>query len=411
MDAWRSPFGRLITAQGLAQAADGVAQAALADVLLLEPLAQDTPERVLRLFLVTLLPYSLLSPFMGVLVDRWSRKRIMVGSSAARAVAIGSLAMFPASLDSEPVLLIAALTVLGFGRLFLTTKGAVLPLVAGGRDLVSANSVSAGAGMVSALAGGMVGIGVAGWADARAALLAALVVYGAAAVAAARVELPVRTHVHHRVSQAVVEVTRDLIAGIRRVLGHSRTALPIGAIFFVRSITMFGAFASLLAIKEQFALRAERGGLLSLVALALAAAGIGAFLGAATGAWVKSRLPRARLLVAGFGVVAASTLVLAAWRNPAALLAAFFMGGYGAFLTKVAVDALLQEAVGDHFRGRAFALYDIAYNLASIVAGIVLVATATSSPGLILAAAGGLTIVAGAALSIAVGGSGRDPTL
>lgn len=335
---------------------------------------------------------------MGVLVDRWSRRFIMVASSTIRAVVVAVLVAAPVALDNELLLLVAALTLLGLGRLFLTTKGAVLPLLAEGRELVAANSLSAGAGMVSALAGGTVGIAVAGAGGARSALAAGAFVYLAAAAASLRLQIPRRRRVHRPLAAAAASVARDLLEGLRGLLGRMRTALPIISIFFIRTITMFGVLASLLAIKQEFALRTERGGRLSLVAIALAAAGLGAFLGVVTGARVSSRFERHRLLLAGFGVVAASTFVLAAWRTGPALMAATFLGGYGAFLAKVAVDALLQEAVDDEFRGRAFALYDIAYNVASVVAGVCLVATASRHPGAVLAAAGLLTVVAGAAL-------------
>ena len=66
--------------------------------------------------------------------------------------------------------------------------------------------------------------------------------------------------------------------------------------------------------------------------------------------------------------------------------------GYGAFVAKVAVDALVQEALPDEYRGRAFALYDILYNLASVVAALSLVASAEFSLKLLLASGGVLVL-------------------
>jgi hypothetical protein len=45
----------------------------------------------------------------------------------------------------------------------------------------------------------------------------------------------------------------------------------------------------------------------------------------------------------------------------------FFLG-FGFFLAKITLDSMVQEALGDDFRGRAFSLYDIAYNLAWVLA-------------------------------------------
>ncbi len=74
-------FRLLLGAQGIAQMADGFAQAVFAEEIVLDP--QGTPTRTLALFALTLLPYSLLGPFTGVLVDRWRRRSILVWTNAA----------------------------------------------------------------------------------------------------------------------------------------------------------------------------------------------------------------------------------------------------------------------------------------------------------------------------------------
>ena len=80
----RRDFALLLASQGSSQLADGIAQATLASVLVLEPLGQDTPGRILAVSTLTLLPYSLLSPFLGVFIDRWPR-RGLCGSVPPRA--------------------------------------------------------------------------------------------------------------------------------------------------------------------------------------------------------------------------------------------------------------------------------------------------------------------------------------
>ena len=49
----------------------------------------------------------------------------------------------------------------------------------------------------------------------------------------------------------------------------------------------------------------------------------------------------------------------------------FFLG-LGFFLGKISLDTLVQQALGDDFRGRAFSLYDIAYNLAWVLAATIM---------------------------------------
>jgi hypothetical protein len=61
----------------------------------------------------------------------------------------------------------------------------------------------------------------------------------------------------------------------------------------------------------------------------------------------------------------------------------------GFLLAKISLDTLVQEALGDAFRGRAFSLYDIAYNVAWVLAAAILkVAWSPDSQGLLLAVIG-----------------------
>jgi hypothetical protein len=70
-----------------------------------------------------------------------------------------------------------------------------------------------------------------------------------------------------------------------------------------------------------------------------------------------------------------------------ALLA--FLLGLGFFLAKISLDTMVQEALGDDFRGRAFSLYDIAYNLAWVgAAALMKLLWSRGAEGLLIAGMG-----------------------
>ena len=148
----------LLGGQWLAQAGDGLAQAAFADALILEPLGAGTPQRILSLFALTLLPYSGVAPFLGVFVDRWPRRGLLTWTSVARAVLLLSLPVWTDRVPGDTSLYVAVLALLGLGRLFLTTKGACLPYVLHEHHLLRGNAISSGGGMIAALVGGIVGV-------------------------------------------------------------------------------------------------------------------------------------------------------------------------------------------------------------------------------------------------------------
>ena len=83
-------------------------------------------------------------------------------------------------------------------------------------------------------------------------------------------------------------------------------------------------------------------------------------------------------------------------RSRSALLA-FFLG-LGFFLAKISLDTMVQDSLGDGFRGRAFSLYDIAYNLAWVLAAAAMKLWWSHDAGGALMAGMGLVFLAGMAV-------------
>src|SRR5579875_4186977 len=84
----RPGFRRLLTSRLAGQFGDGVFQASLAGAVLFNPERQATAADVAAGFAVLLLPYSIVGPFAGVLLDRWWRQRVLVWANLLRAVAV-----------------------------------------------------------------------------------------------------------------------------------------------------------------------------------------------------------------------------------------------------------------------------------------------------------------------------------
>ena len=71
-------------------------------------------------------------------------------------------------------------------------------------------------------------------------------------------------------------------------------------------------------------------------------------------------------------LLGAGTLVLGGLVSVPGFAGMLFVGFFAFFLGKISVDTITQQAMPDDFRGRAFALFDIAYNLGFIVPALVL---------------------------------------
>jgi sugar phosphate permease len=82
-----------------------------------------------------------------------------------------------------------------------------------------------------------------------------------------------------------------------------------------------------------------------------------------------------QLILTGYVMSAVIILLLGGFFQLAAVMGLMLFGGLAGFLTKVAVDAQMQEVLPDEYRGRGFAVYDILYNASSVVAAAALVLT------------------------------------
>jgi MFS family permease len=364
---------RLLLAQFVGQAADGFAQAVFAVVIVLGDTLEGTPMRIFQLFALTLIPYSCISPFLGVFVDRWSRRAIMVWTNVARAVLLVSLPAWAHAFPGDFGLYACLLVLLALGRLFLTAKGAALPLVLHERYLLQGNAISGGGGMVSALLGGTLGVAALNLLTPRELFAVAGALYALSAFMAGRLSWALIRHTEHlgRLRKAFGSVVHGLVEGLGAVWTRPRVKLPLIGVFVIRVIGIIVAIVAVIVIRSELAGQlADRA---NASAIALGSAGVGAFVAALTAPYIGRRLDKSRLILLGFLVSGIGIVAFGGIFSIVAVVALTFVGGYGSFLTKVAVDAQVQEALPDEFRGRAFALYDILYNLASVVAGAVMI--------------------------------------
>src|ERR1041384_1131298 len=79
-------FRRLLAIRLLSQGADGVYQVALATYVVFSPEKQTSAPAIASAMAPLLLPYSLVGPFAGVLLDRWRRRQVFLYGNLLRAV-------------------------------------------------------------------------------------------------------------------------------------------------------------------------------------------------------------------------------------------------------------------------------------------------------------------------------------
>ncbi len=127
---------RLVTVRLLTSFGDGAFQGALANAVLFDPSHRSTPADIAAGFAVLLLPYSLIGPFAGALLDRWSRRSVIIWANLIRSVVIALLAVLLVSGIPTWVLFTVALVVIGASRFVGSGLSASLPHVIANDSLV-----------------------------------------------------------------------------------------------------------------------------------------------------------------------------------------------------------------------------------------------------------------------------------
>ena len=101
-------FWRLLQVRMASQFGDGLFQAGMAGALLFNPDRAADPMAIARAFTVLFLPYSLLGPFAGALMDRWDRRLVLVGANMGRLILIAAIGTILAVRAGDLPLLLGA---------------------------------------------------------------------------------------------------------------------------------------------------------------------------------------------------------------------------------------------------------------------------------------------------------------
>lgn len=147
-------FRRLLAVRLLSQGADGIYQVGLATYVVFSPEKQTSPTAIASATAILLLPYSVVGPFAGVLLDRWRRRQVLVHGNLLRALTAAVTAALMVAHVPDWLFYLSALCVTAVNRFVLAGLSAALPRVVDTDRLVMANSLAPTAGTLAATAGG-----------------------------------------------------------------------------------------------------------------------------------------------------------------------------------------------------------------------------------------------------------------
>ncbi|MFD4342819.1 MFS transporter [Streptomyces anulatus] len=365
-------FRRLLTVRLLSQSADGVYQVALAAYVVFSPEKQTSAAAIASAMAVLLLPYSLIGPFAGVLLDRWPRRQVFLYGNLLRAALACSTALLILASVPDWLFYASALCVTAVNRFVLAGLSAALPRVVDTDRLVVANSLSPTAGTLAATAGGGLAFVVrlvADESDAAVVLLGSMLylLSALASLSLPRALLgPDTDESPLRLRAALAVTARGLAAGLRHLAQRRHAAGALAAMTVIRFC--YGALTVMVLMLCRYAWSDTESDGLALLGLAVGMSGAGFFVAAVLTPWAVGQLGRYGWIVGCAGAAAVLVPALGLTFAPAPMLIAAFVLGIVTQGSKIATDTVVQTSVDDSFRGRVFSLYDVLFNVAFVSA-------------------------------------------
>lgn len=380
-------FRKMLAVRLATQSADGILQLGLASYVVLSPVEQPNAISIATVLAVTLLPFSIIGPLIGVVLDRWDRRHVVIATDLVRAVLVAALAALVISgpLGRGLTLLFYAivLVAMSLNRFLMANLQAAVPLTVHGRDFLVANSILPMVGplgvIVGAAVAGGIRIGTAGTlpthvADGLIFAISGAVFLGTVGLG---VSIPRRAF-----GPSVVRRPRpeEVLGGIYRAALHLARQRPaaVGLVFFAAQRTLYGMIfvLAILVYRRLFHEVDQLGPAMRDIGLWAGANGVGVLLSAAVTPQVAGRIGVVRwmvLLLVGGGVLQifpGSSFTL--W----GMLVGALSVGLQAQSMKICVDTLFHRHVKEAFKGRAFIIFDMVFNSTIVVAGFLVVALA-----------------------------------
>lgn len=377
-------FRKLFAARLVSQTGDGVFNAGFAAYAFFSAQSFPDPAAAVYAFTVLYVPYSLIGPFAGVFIDRWSRRQIIVYGALIRSAMVAIAGFVVLGGQTGIPLYISALAVLGVNRFFLSAVSAGTPHVVPHDKLVMANAVAPTSGTIVGFIGGVVGLGVhlisgGGLAGSAATLWFAGACYVVAGLLGARLAKDLlgpseKTGADKAdgrgratVGRELKDVFSGLVDGLKHLNKRRKAAYALGAIGVHRALYGTLLVQALLLYRNYFYSGGNGNKALGSVTLLVITSAVGFGLAAVLTPQGVKRLTKDQWIALWLLIGGVVTIFLGPTFDKYTYLVVGFAMGLSAQCVKICVDTTVQETVDDAYMGRVFSLYDMLYNVAYVI--------------------------------------------
>jgi MFS family permease len=299
------------------------------------------------IFLLRLVPAGIVSPFAGLLADRYPRERVLIVTEVTRVVLVGAVAAC-VLLDASSVLVYAlAIAATIAVTPFRSAQAALTPTLA--RDpaeLTAANAVASGVESLAVFVGPALAGLVLAMADTSAAFIVsvALIALSACFLTLLRIERKPRPQGEIEASTLVHEA----LAGFRTI--WEQPALRVMMLLLTAQTAVAGLVQVFIVVIAIDLLDLGAGG----VGFLNSAIGIGALIGAVGALTLTGARRLTPAFMAGNLAWGLPLVVVGLWPEAAVALILFALLGLGNSIADVAGLTIIQRAVPDDVLARVF---------------------------------------------------------
>ncbi len=378
----RDGFRRLLLLRLAAQSADGTLQVGMASYVLFSPQSQPNAWAIAAVLAISLLPFTILGPFVSPLLDRWSRRDVALHTGIIRAVLSLVIALIVGagwtSGGGTTALMVLLLVALSLNRFMLAGLSAGMHHTVSQREFLSASAIIPSVGPLGVVVGGALGLGIrlvlgrfvpSHVADAVIFVAAALLFVWSAAVSATFArdalgpdragELPSMRRVLHGLADAG-----------RHLWERKAALLGLADMAITRFLFGLVSVAMILVARNRWHPVTEPDAALVDLGVWGGLTGAGFLLAAV---FVPAAVRRAGLATTLLGLLLLGVLgtAIATFSDSRwALFTMSFIVGLVTQSVKICADGIVHAHVDEPLKGRVFTFYDMGFNGAYVLAAV-----------------------------------------
>lgn len=335
-------LGQLVSALG-----DRLTQMGILAFVLVS--SQDKGDKVAMITFFAMLPFLLFGPFFGALVDRYSRKKLMVFADFVRAALVICIPFIWLNTHSLTFIIVWFFILGCFTALFTPAKMSIIANITEKDNLLEANSLIVSTGMMATLIGTLLSGVVIKFTGAQAAFYWNGFTYILSAIFILKIG-------YKKTEQPVGEfkkVYASLISDIKEGARYVKRHVVVWDLIFISSVFSFmSSFGYILILN--YATNVLKQDTLG-IGFLLSAVGVGMVVGAGIIMLRKDKVIYMRALTLGF-IITGVFLGLFYFRPGFwGTIAVLFCTGVGASVATITMDTIFSRIIPDDLKGKVFA--------------------------------------------------------